>query len=280
MSRSHTAVSMVLWLFVASMWPGLGCDKGPTVVSIRQSGVYQDPQKLAQAQALPVAAKYLAGVGLAYQRNPSFCGPTTVINVLRSTGDARVGADNVFEGTTFHWWNAILGMPLDRLAELMRQRTGYRVTVLRDLSVSDFRQHLRQLNTPNVRYAINFHRGPLFGSGHGHHSPLGAYLESEDLVLVLDVNRDFRPWLVSAERLYQAMDTVDSDGNRKRGLLRIELASDAPSSAWRERGGQGPLLWARYKLPTYEILGALPSSGKKTFTGAGMPATPSFFPTK
>ncbi len=199
-----------------------GCRSRDDVVSIRTSGSYQDPTLLAQARQLPVAAAYLQGTGLVYQRNRSFCGPATVINVLRSLGDTRIDGDSVFAGTSFHAWNAALGMPLDRLADLMRQRTGRSVTVLRDRSLAEFRQHLRQINDPGLRYTINFHRGPLFGGGGGHHSPLGAYVEAADLVLVLDVNEEFKPWLVPAERLYQAMDTVDRDGGRKRGLLRIE----------------------------------------------------------
>ena len=41
-----------------------------------------------------------------------------------------------------------------------------------------------------------------------------------DLVLVLDVNESYRPWLVSPERLFEAVDTADS--GKKRGLLHIE----------------------------------------------------------
>ena len=54
----------------------------------------------------------------------------------------------------------------------------------------------------------------------GHHSPIGGYLEAEDLVLVLDVNEEFKPWLVERSRLYDAMNTVA--GDKKRALLRIE----------------------------------------------------------
>ena len=63
-------------------------------------------------------------------------------------------------------------------------------------------------------------RKPIFGDGVGHHSPIGGYLEAEDLVFVLDVNRNFRPWLVERSRLFAAMNTYD--GNTKRGLLLIE----------------------------------------------------------
>ena len=40
------------------------------------------------------------------------------------------------------------------------------------------------------------------------------------LIVVLDVNEDYRPWLVERERLFSAMDTLD--GDNKRGLLLIE----------------------------------------------------------
>ena len=69
---------------------------------------------------------------------------------------------------------------------------------------------------------VNFLREKIFGAGAGHHSPVGGYLEAEDMVLVLDVNEHFKPWLIETDRLFAAMDTVDSDGGRKRGLLRIE----------------------------------------------------------
>jgi hypothetical protein len=74
-------------------------------------------------------------------------------------------------------------------------------------------------HNPVVRYVINFSRRPIFGGGSGHHSPVGGYLEAQDLVLVLDVNHDYSPWLIERERLFAAMDTFD--GDKKRGLLRI-----------------------------------------------------------
>jgi hypothetical protein len=79
-----------------------------------------------------------------------------------------------------------------------------------------------QANDPSRRYVVNFSRGPLFGSGSGHHSPIAGYLPDEDLVLVLDVNRNFGPWLVKSQRLREAMNTVDPTVDVKRGLLLVE----------------------------------------------------------
>ena len=121
-----------------------------------------------------------------------------------------------------------MGLTLDEVAELAVQTTETEeVQVLRDLSPAAFRQHLRQSNDPSRRYLVNFTRKAIFGAGGGHHSPLGGYLEEEDLVLVLDVNRDFGPWLVERERLFRAIDTVDDSSGKKRGL---DLVQRPPSA--------------------------------------------------
>jgi len=113
-----------------------------------------------------------------------------------------------------------MGLSLDELAEVTRLKTNRTVTVLRDLSPNQFQQHLRRANDTDRRYIINFSRKEIFGAGAGHHSPIGGYLEAEDLVFVLDVNREYQPWLIERARLFAAMDTWD--GKKKRGLLLIE----------------------------------------------------------
>jgi hypothetical protein len=113
-----------------------------------------------------------------------------------------------------------MGLTLDEFGEVTRLKTNRTVSVLRDLSPEQFQQHLRRANETGRRYIINFSRREIFGAGAGHHSPIGGYLEAEDLVFVLDVNDDFQPWLIERARLFAAMDTWD--GNQKRGLLLIE----------------------------------------------------------
>jgi len=185
-----------------------------------QSSVIRAPDLLGQAWQLPVAASFEGDI--AWQSNPSVCGPASVANVFRSLGDETETTEAaVLSGTGWCWFGICpIGLTLDELTEAARLHTQRKVTVLRDLTAAEFQEHLRHANDPGRRYIINFDRETIFGAGVGHHSPIGGYLEMEDLVFVLDVNRDFQPWLIERERLFSAMDT--RDGQRKRGLLLIE----------------------------------------------------------
>jgi hypothetical protein len=191
------------------------------VVSIAASPAYQDPTLLAQAWALPVAATF--GGRVDFQPNGSVCGATSVANVFRSLREGPTTPQGVLEGSGkcplgFCW----MGLSLDELAGVVQEKTRRKVTILRDLTLEEFRAHLGHANDPTRRYIVNFHRGLLFSQGVGHHSPIAGYLTDRDLVLVLDVNRSFGPWLVASERLYRAMDSVDSGTKKKRGLLLVE----------------------------------------------------------
>ncbi|MGZ3429094.1 MAG: phytochelatin synthase family protein [Polyangia bacterium] len=190
--------------------------------SIKASHDYQDAALLDRAWALPVAAIYKKD-GIDFQRNGSFCGPTSAVNVLRSLGGST-DQSHVLDDTDAHPHLGMLwgGITLDRLADVVHKKSGKRVTVLRDLTLEQFRTEMTRANDPQLRYIVNFHRGPLFATGGGHHSPIGGYLAAEDLVLVVDVNARYKPWLVPTARLFAAVDTVDKATGKKRGLLRIE----------------------------------------------------------
>lgn len=173
----------------------------------------QLPDVLTKAWALPVAQTYQP---LRSQGFRSICGPTSVSNVLRSVGiDAPA---NPLKGF------GLRAMSLEQVAreggEVMPE--GWAAAVVRAPTVEALRDELRHANELNRRYIANFSRGPLFGRGGGHHSPLGGYLEAEDLVFVLDVNRGFGPWLAPTERMFEAMNTVDRGDGRTRGLVRFE----------------------------------------------------------
>ena len=214
-----------LWLLAGGLASGAGCvtlrssDAGPPFrgVSIKASDSYQDTRLLESAWQLPVARAFRQRVDP--QNNPSSCGPSSLANIQRSFGGAGTEA-SVLQGTGKCWFGICLGgLTLDELAEVGRIGTHRDVRVLRDLSYAEFLEQMEQVNDPKQRVVINFHRAPLFGEGHGHFSPVGGYLAEQNLVLVLDVNANYKPFLVDARRLFEAMDTVDASSSKKRGLL-------------------------------------------------------------
>lgn len=193
-----------------------------SIASIQTQPYWQDKHLLNKAWALPVASRYKPHIE--FQYNLTFCGPTSIANVGHSMGsllDQRAVLEGSGVSTTLGYLPS--GLTLDELAGVARHRfpNGH-VSVWRGLDLDAFRQQLRQANEPGHRYIVNFSRTPLFGQGGGHHSPIAGYLAAEDLVLVLDVNESFGPWLVKSERLLEAMNTVDSTSGKLRGLLLIE----------------------------------------------------------
>jgi hypothetical protein len=205
------AFALVVGLFVLAEQTRVSPD-------VIRTSVTRTDSLINEAWSLPVAATFKREVR--WQSNPSMCGPASVANIRRSMTASDASESSVLKGTGLCWsgfcW---MGLRLDELATVA-QNTGRSVSVLRDLTPEQFKEHLRRSNDAGRRYIINFNRAVIFGAGAGHHSPIGGYLEAEDLVFVLDVNRDYQPWLVERSRLFAAMDTFD--GERKRGLLLIE----------------------------------------------------------
>jgi phytochelatin synthase len=190
--------------------------------------VTRTPALIERAWRLPVAATF--GRYLIWQSNPSRCGPAAVANAYRSLEEPANTEGKVLAGSGRCWTGlCILGLTLDELAEVARTNTNREITVLRNLSEEQFREHLRRSNDPNRRYIVNFSRQAIFGTGVGHHSPIGGYLDTEDLVFILDVNPDYQPWPVETSRLFAAVNTLESE--KKRGLLLVSTEDRAGPNA-------------------------------------------------
>jgi Phytochelatin synthase len=221
MKRRHYARNVSIIVAVCMLGAGTLAfvDQSRVPPQAIASSVNRAPELMERAWRLPVAATFHRQVN--WQSNGSRCGPAAVANAYRSLGDAANTEDKVLSGTGRCWTGVcILGLSLDELAEVARANTSRKITVLRDLSEEQFRDHLRHSNDPGRRYVVNFSREQIFGAGVGHHSPIGGYLEAEDLVFILDVNSAYQPWLVERTRLFAAINTID--GGKKRGLLLIE----------------------------------------------------------
>jgi hypothetical protein len=100
-----------------------------------------------------------------------------------------------------------------------------------------FRQHLQATNDPAYRYLAIYHRAPLFfPNGNlmqkmfaAHWSPLMGYDETNDLVLVGDVNEKYGTWLTSSANMFSGIANRSFiDGGEWRGLLRVRLSGKSP----------------------------------------------------
>jgi hypothetical protein len=69
---------------------------------------------------------------------------------------------------------------------------------------------------------VNFDRKTLNQQGAGHFSPIAAYDSESDSVLILDVAKfKYPPFWVNVTDLFNAMNTIDSDSGKSRGLIRV-----------------------------------------------------------
>ena len=207
-----------------SMRDVLGPDpRYESVASVEHTATFRNSVLLARAERLPVAVSYLRN-GFEYQHNGSVCGPTSAADLLHSIG-RKENQEDVIAAAGLHpvFGLIIPGLTLDEEASLLRRVSGSQVTLERGLDLREFRQVLASANDPRLRIIINFHRGPMFGRGSGHFSPVLAYRPDRDLVLVGDVNRNYGLYLVTGSRLFDAMNTIDSITGKKRGLLVVAL---------------------------------------------------------
>jgi hypothetical protein len=225
---AFAALSAVVLVAAAALWmhAGVGGDYAQ-VATIERRSEFRNASLIAEAERMPVAASYLSH-HFEYQRNGSVCGPTSVADLLHSIGRSE-GQSEVIAGGGVHTilGYIIPGLTLGQEASLLRRETGAPVTLLRDLDLPTFRAYLARANDPGLRFIVNFHRGPMFGRGGGHFSPILAYLGRRDLVLVGDVNHDYGIYLVSSQRLFDAMNMTDSVTGKKRGLLMVALRTKA-----------------------------------------------------
>ena len=134
----RAAIAVVALVLIAIAASRCGSNEYAGVVSIERRA-NTGTRRLAAAWALPVAASYRAGP-FDYQRNQSFCGPASAVNVQRSLGHAQT-QDDVLEGTGIStiFGYTYYGLTLDEEADLLRKKTGLAVRVLRNIGLAAFR---------------------------------------------------------------------------------------------------------------------------------------------
>ena len=91
-----------------------------------------------------------------------------------------------------------------------------------DADAPAFRDQLRDAfsATPPRMVGLNFLRTAVGEAGGGHMSPVGAYDESNDAVLIMDVSRyKYPPVWTPLETIFDAMLAVDDASGRSRGWI-------------------------------------------------------------
>lgn len=171
------------------------------------------------------------------QKNQSYCSVATSVMVLNALGVQRP-ATTLYpdfpyftQQDFFRPIDPVLanpekvlqeGMTLDQLGKVLG---SFPVTVQKyhasDLTLDQFRELIRTTVSRSDRFALlNFKRSLIGEIGGGHWSPLAAYDDASDTVLLLDVARyKYPPVWVPVAQLYQAALAVDSDSGLARGLL-------------------------------------------------------------
>ena len=186
-----------------------------------------------QGQALLASAAFKTDAPLLEahfdsQLRPAFCGvasATTVLNALALTRPALTQStffSPEAERVRGELRTTFGGMTLDQLAGLLGAH-GARVstTHVADSTLAAFRNELqRNLSEPRDFLVVNYTRAVLEQGSSGHISPVAAYDESTDQVLVLDVaSYRYPPTWVPVDLLWKAMNTPDRSARKSRGYV-------------------------------------------------------------
>jgi hypothetical protein len=174
------------------------------------------------------------------QSEPAFCGVTTLLMVLNAMcvdpqvrwrgGWRFYGSEDVLLDRCCLSAERIrrVGVTLEEFRLLSRCR-GLTVELKRPQEENDddsftleqFREDIRGVLTDPTSHSIlvvSFSRRHLGQTGDGHFSPLAAYHQETDQVLLLDVARfKYAPYWVSVEDLYHSMEPKDPDTQKSRG---------------------------------------------------------------
>ncbi len=162
------------------------------------------------------------------QQHGSFCGVASAVIALKALGVSDVDQDSLFTDKAAairgKWKVFYGGMNLDTLGALLAAH-GMKTTVRHagDSDLATFRSDVvANLKRPGDVVLINYLRRAIDQQRGGHISPIAAWDDASDRVLILDTS-DYKypPVWVAADKLFAAMNTVDSDGGKTRGWVLV-----------------------------------------------------------
>ena len=157
-----------------------------------------------------------------------------VNRVPTSDGSAAVSAKFVAtHGATLQEWSSYVSCFADA-----------RHVHAEDADAPAFRDQLRDAfsATPPRMVGLNLWRTAVGEAGGGHMSPVGAYDESNDAVLIMDVSRyKYPPVWTPLETIFDAMLAVDDASGRSRGWIVVAPRTSASDDEDERRGDEGAI---------------------------------------
>lgn len=123
----------------------------------------------------------------------------------------------------------VVGVTLDQLTQALNLQGLTAVAVHADNSntadIDAFKAVLKRIMVAPTQYMIvNYNLNVMSALNGGHFSPIGAYDEASDSVLILDTWNAFAPWTwVKVYDLYKSMNT--KDGDVYRGYILVDSHS-------------------------------------------------------
>ncbi|WP_421726425.1 phytochelatin synthase family protein [Bauldia sp.] len=182
------------------------------------------------------------------QINPAYCGPAAIAMVLnalevpRPASNMTVGRgmfdqENIFTPAAeavkpaASIVNPPYGMTINELGGILAAHgLDVEVSHASDTTLDAFRAKVVALLDEDEHFVlVNYLRKAMGQETGGHISPLAAYDADTDRFLILDVSRyKYPPVWVTAEALFGAMNTLDSDNDDKsRGFVIVSRGDPA-----------------------------------------------------
>mmetsp|Transcript_43291 Transcript_43291/g.131743 ORF Transcript_43291/g.131743 Transcript_43291/m.131743 type:complete len:381 (-) Transcript_43291:130-1272(-) len=187
------------------------------------------------------------------QAEPAYCGPSTLCVVLNALAvDPRRTWKGVWRWYEEEMLNSCIdlemvkkkGVTFGTFACLARcQGVAVEARWAEDSTVEEFRRAVRACCTEEgnsssdeasgypVFLVTSYSRRVIEQTGDGHYSPVAAFDEVSDKVLILDTARfKYGPHWVPLQLLFDAMIPIDKDTGRSRGYLLLSFKGDDTSS--------------------------------------------------
>jgi hypothetical protein len=169
------------------------------------------------------------------QRFTSFCGVASSVTVLSAMGrdvDQRSFFTQKTRPIRSRMRVVFGGMPLGDLGGLLRAHGAAISMHYGDtFGAAQFRETVvKNLANSEDFLLVNYQRAALGQDAAGHISPIAAYHQDTDLVLILDTASHKYPYTwVPLEMLVKAMATIDPERGKMRGYIEVIGLKENPS---------------------------------------------------